>query len=138
MKLTLSTYTAPLVIEVEKNGEIIETLEFELDFCDTNVFKMTDMAKEVIGAVEGFNGLAGTEETLEAAKRAVDKIAPMIDMFAGEGATERIAAAFGRAYRPEDCLRGIMDVWNSLNEECIKRSSQSRVKAADKYLDEEA
>ena len=138
MKLTLKTYTKPLVIEVEKDGEVIKTLEFELDFCDTNVFKMTDMAKEVVNYVKDFESLKSTEDTLKAAKKTVAKIKPMIDMFAGECATEQIAAAFGEAYKPEDCLRGIIEVWSQLNEECIKLSASPRVANADKYLDEEA
>ena len=138
MKLTLKQYTEPLTIEVERNGEVVDTLDFELDFCDSNVFKMVDMAHEVVKSVKDFDASAGTNEIIKTANAAIEKIEPMIDMLAGEGATKRIAEAFGKAYKPEDVLRGIIDVWNSLNEECIERSTHSRVAAAERYLDAEA
>lgn len=138
MKLTLKTYTKPLVVEVERSGEVIKTLEYELDFSDTNVFKMIDMAGDAMKAINEWKGLKTTGETMKAAEGMVAKIKPMIDMFAGEGATEQIAAAFGEKYEPVDCLRGIIEVWMQLNDECIKLSASSRVTNASKYLDEEA
>lgn len=138
MKLTLKQYTEPLTIEVERNGEVVETLDFELDFCDSNVFKMADMAKEVVKAASDFDSNTSTKDALKAANAVVEKIEPMIDMLAGDGATKRIAEAFGKAYKPEEVLRGIIDVWNGLNEECIKRSNVSRVTAAERYLNAEA
>lgn len=138
MKLTLKQYTEPLTIEVERNGEIVDTIDFELDFCDRNVFRMIDMARDVIKSVKDFDANAGTKEIIKTANAAIEKIEPMIDMLAGEGATKRIAEAFGKAYEPEDVLRGIIDVWDSLNEECMARSTKSRVTAAERYLDAEA
>lgn len=138
MKLTIDSYIEPLTIEVTKGGEVIETIELELDFSDSNVIKMAEMAKEVVKAASGIKEGSPASDVSKAAEKTVAKIEPAIDLFAGEGATKRIAEAFGKAYEPIDCLHGIIEIWGSLNEECVRRSSQSRVKATSKYLDAQA
>lgn len=137
MKITVKTYTVPLYVEVEENGKVVNTLEFKLDYCDSNVFKVFDMGKEAHDTIAGLTEATDTKSLLKNAENIVSKLTPMIDMFAGEGATEAMVKGLSEAYEPVDCMRTVIEVWQGIEQECAERASQNRVKVADKYLDNE-
>lgn len=138
MKLTLSTYTEKLFIDITRNGEVVETLEFELDFNDSNVFKVGEMSQEINKCANSYKGFETAESTIKHAREIVDKVSPVIDMFAGEGATQRLVSALGKDYKPEDCLNRIISVWKYISNKCAKYSASSWDMISSKYLDEEA
>lgn len=135
MKLQVKSYIEPVTIEVERGGEVIETLEFECDFSDSNAAKSMETAKE---AKEAIDGLDIENDPAKALKVLSELVQPMLDTLLGEGATAKIAKAFGKGYKPKDCAHALLNVYAALNAECAERLNESRVKIVKRYLDEEA
>lgn len=134
MELTLNQYVEPLEIKVNRSGEEIETLDLELNLSDTVVFKSQDLSREL---VEKMNEISDGTNIAKVAGDIADLLVPCIDLIAGDGATEKIAKAFGCS-EPKDCVSGLVDIWKALNAEVAKRAGKSRVEAVSRYLDANA
>mgnify|MGYP004683546117 CR=1 FL=1 len=133
MKLTLKQYTEPLTIEVERPDGTTDFVELVLNLSDTNAMRSEKAARKI---VETSNAMEG--EDVEKQARELSKlVANAIDIVAGEGAADKIVAAFG-VDGAADCLSGLADVWKAINDEAMHRVAEKRVAAAERYLDAEA
>lgn len=135
MKLQVKSYIEPVTIEVQQSNEVIETLEFSCDFSDSNAAKSMETAKDAKSAIDALDIEADPAKAL---KILSELIQPMLDTLLGEGATSKMAKAFGKGYKPKDCAHALLNVYAALNEECAARLNESRVKVVKRYLDEEA
>lgn len=133
MKLKLKQYTEPLTIEVERPDGTADTVELTLNLSDTNVLRSEKAARKI---VEAANGMAG-EDPEKQARELGKLVADAIDIVAGDGAADKIVAAFG-VEGAVDCVSGLVDVWKGVNEEAVRRSAEKRVENVSRYLDADA
>lgn len=133
MKLTLKQYTEPLTIEVERPDGTTDFVELVLNLSDTNVIRSEKAARKILEASNAMEGDNAEKQVRELSKL----IANAIDIVAGEGAADKIVAAFG-VDGAADCLSGLVDIWKAINEEAMRRTAEKRVENASRYLDAEA
>lgn len=133
MKLKLKQYTEPLTIEVERPDGTTDVVELTLNLSDTNVLRSEKAARKIVEAADGMKGDDPEKQERELGKL----LSGAIDIVAGEGAAEKIVAAFGVA-SAVDCVSGLVDVWKGINEEAVRRSAEKRVENLSRYLDADA
>lgn len=141
-KLTVRAYSEPLDIDIEDAaGNHVATLDFKADFRDTTLFKAIDMYKATQSAQEALAAIEGDEigeAGVSALKGIADSIQPFLDLVLGDGAFDRIVAAFGEGYEPADCAVTLTYIWRAVGDMCVERAGMRRVKAAERYLDAQA